>query len=121
VTASAAPGRDASPRRRSLEFSAREVLDLEFFVLMPRSSSSGKRIELKLFTPRGHLYQTLSMSARDASPSTRRRRIEAQGASLPVAGTTIVNNSLYGQWRAEAYVEGESSPCAKPRSFEIAP
>jgi hypothetical protein len=42
-------------------------------------------------------------------------------ARLPVAGTTIVNNSLYGTWKAEAYFEGERTACAKARSFVIKP
>jgi hypothetical protein len=118
-----APSGKATPLRRSLSFSARQILDLEFLVALPSTGlSAGKQIELRLFTPRGHLYQTLSMPSADPEPSSRRRpRYRTVTATLPVAGTTIVNNSLYGAWRAEAYVEGESSPCARPRVFEIQP
>jgi hypothetical protein len=42
-------------------------------------------------------------------------------ARLPVAGTTIVNNSLYGTWKAEAYLVGEQTACARARSFVINP
>jgi hypothetical protein len=29
----------------------------------------------------------------------------------PVAGTLIISNSLYGEWKAEALVEDEIVPC----------
>jgi hypothetical protein len=120
VTAPAPPGKETA-KRRSLSFSARDVLDLELHVAVPSTSpAAGKKIELKLITPRGHLYQMLSAAA-ETEASPRRQRFAIVSASLPVAGTTIVNNSLYGTWRAEAYVEGESAPCAKPRAFEIQP
>ena len=39
--------------------------------------------------------------------------------TLPVAGTSIVGNSLYGTWKAEAFVEDEIAPCGQPASFGI--
>ena len=124
VTAPAPPGKEAA-KRRSLSFSAKDVLDLELHVAVPSTGpAAGRKIELKLFTPRGHLYQMLSPSSGESEAearAARRQRFEIVSASLPVAGTTIVNNSLYGTWRAEAFVEGESSPCAKARAFEIQP
>ena len=48
-------------------------------------------------------------------------RYQTVTTRLPVAGTTIVNNSLYGTWKAEAFFEGERTACAKPRSFVIKP
>lgn len=127
LTAPTPPGERAA-RRRNLEFSAREILDLQLLVLLPLEDpdapAAGRKIELKLFTPKGHLYQTISMTDSPADPpgaSRRRRRYETLTANLPVAGTTIVNNSLYGTWKAEAYVEGETAPCAKGRRFVIHP
>jgi hypothetical protein len=110
--------------RKPLNFSAREVLDLEFQVVIPAdAAASGRELEVKLFTPKGHLYQTLAVSAPKTDPGTspRRGRFQTVIAQLPVAGTTIVNNSLYGTWQAQAFFEGDASACVKPRSFVIKP
>jgi len=120
-------GKPARRLRKPLTFSAAEVLDLEFQVVIPaNASSAGPSLELKLFTPKGHLYQTLAVPAASqasgtAAPPKRRARYRTVTARLPVAGTTIVNNSLYGTWKAEAYVDGERTACAKARSFVIKP
>jgi hypothetical protein len=108
--------------RRAPVFSATSILDLELIVLVP-AEYAGTNMELKLFTPKGHLYQTLEI---DSAPSKTsgdpsRRRYELLTARLPVAGTTIVNSSLYGVWTAEAYFAGASSPCTQARAFAILP
>lgn len=129
VTAPSVPGKPAtrsSRSRKPLNFSAAEVLDLEFQIMVPAAASlAGRRLELKLFTPKGHLYQTLAVSAEASAPKAwtpkRRARYQTVTARLPVAGTTIVNNSLYGTWKAEAYFEGERTACAKARAFVINP
>ena len=126
VTAPDFSGKPAARSRKPLNFSAAEVLDLEFQVVLPADTSfAGRRLELKLFTPKGHLYQTLAVpaatAASKASTKKRRARYQTVTARLPVAGTTIVNNSLYGTWKAEAYFEGEPTACAKARSFVIKP
>jgi hypothetical protein len=108
--------------RKPLQFSATEILDLEFQVVVSANvASQGRRMELKLFTPKGHLYQTLSAAAPTPSSGTARRRSQTLTARLPVAGTTIVNNSLYGTWKVEAYFEGDGNACVKPRAFVIKP
>jgi len=33
-------------------------------------------------------------------------------ARMPVAGTPIINSSLYGDWRVEAYLDGATRACA---------
>ncbi len=102
-----------------------KLLDLRFLVLVPADNaySSSNGLHLKLFTPKGHLYQKLRVpiapAATSAGNQRRRSRYRWVSASLPVAGTTIVTSSLYGRWSAAAYVEGESSPCARPRRFVI--
>jgi hypothetical protein len=136
VTAPTPPGK-MTPRRRPLDFSAASVLDLEFWVVLPTSSAtSAPGIELKLFTPNGHLYQTLSApfvapvvapvaprAAAAAGPASPGRppRFQTVTLRLPVAGTTIVNSSLYGAWTAEAYLAGVPSPCTKALGFQIRP
>lgn len=105
--------------QRSRGFSASEILDLRFLVLVPADDAG--TLHLKLFTPKGHLYQELRVTTELAADRNQRRRSRHRwlSASLPVAGTTIVTSSLYGRWRAEAYVDDGSSPCARPRSFII--
>jgi hypothetical protein len=65
-------GKPASRARRPLNFSAAEVLDLEFQVVVPAgASSAGRPLELKLFTPK-------AISTR-RSPSPRQARVPARG------------------------------------------
>ena len=139
--------RDKARARRPV-FSATEMLDLEFQVLLPRRLKGRHRIDLKIYTPYGHLYQTLTvpftaergnaLRRRGATPKrriegyphpvreanvssvrSRGRRFHMVSAGLPVAGTSIVNNSLYGLWKVEAYLDGSLEPCCRARSFEI--
>jgi hypothetical protein len=99
------------------------VLDLLVQVMVPANAASARRVEVKMYTPKGHLYQTLSVASGDRSsrPRSTRARYQTVSLRLPVAGTTIVQSSLYGTWRAEAYLEGDATACAKPRSFAIEP
>ena len=39
--------------------------------------------------------------------------------SMPVAGTPIVHNSLYGQWTATAYLDDDVEPCSPTKAFLI--
>jgi hypothetical protein len=115
--------KSAARARKPLDFSAAEILDLEVQVVVPAGLSSPD-LELKLFTPKGHLYQKLalpSVSALSSTASKRKPRYKTVTARIPVAGTTIVNSSLYGTWRVEAYLEGEPAACVKPRTFVIKP
>lgn len=114
----------SEPRaRRTFGFSASEVLDLRFLVLVPASRNASDVVYLKLFTPKGHLYQKLRLPrdpvAFGQTRHGRRSRYRWVSSSLPVAGTSIVTSSLYGMWRAEPYVEGQSAPCARVRRFVI--
>jgi hypothetical protein len=109
--------------RKPLTFSAAEVLDLEFQIVIRTDALAGRGLELKVLTPKGHHYQTLALPApsEGSDPAKRRSRYRTVTARLPVAGTTIVNNSFYGTWKAEAYFAGERIACAKARSFVINP
>jgi hypothetical protein len=44
------------------------------------------------------------------------RRYEVS-AKLPVAGTMIMTNSLYGRWTVEPYLDGGVRPCGQAQSF----
>ena len=106
-------------------FSASKVLDLELTVRLPRSIRA-ETVELNLFTPEGHLYQTLSVPV---SPATDAGAGESRGpgsyrtvsATLPVAGTTIVRSSLYGTWKVEAYLDRAQTPCGPALELAIRP
>ncbi len=130
----------ATPKKGSATqgFSVRQVLDLNFRVRLAASATPGS-LEMRYFTPSNHLYQSVLVPiAAEASLEAERSlqgypfpvkvsKVEpdpdasARGASafrsvatpaFPVAGTMIVNNSLYGVWRAEAWLEGASAPCS---------
>jgi hypothetical protein len=67
----------------------------------------------------------VSSAAMPPATSGRRQRVNQKrtgSVTLPVAGTTIVTNSLYGDWKVEAFLDGErDTPCSKPLSFTIEP
>ena len=127
-------------------FSATKVIDLDFSMLFaPDSDKKFKGthvLELRVFTPRGHLYESTSIPfTAEAAKKGGKEKIDryplplpvevlaettyAKGKYLlvktrvPVAGTPIVNNSLYGEWRAEAYLDDELLPCSIPATFTL--
>ncbi len=135
LTVSAVPVSSSTDRG----FSARDTLDLKFRVQLPGQGTPGL-VEMRYFTPAGHLYQSVqvpvaaegSLEAERSLPDhpfpVKVARVEAtasKGAdtdgtdrerfvempALPVAGTVIAQNSLYGSWRAEAWPAGAASPC----------
>ena len=137
------------PRAARHVFSATRILDIEFQTMLRRRVQGPHTLQLKLYTPKGHLYQILTV------PFTAPGRGEAEGekpgkrwvdghpepvdeqeaqavrfegfhrhqvnAILPVAGTLITNNSLYGQWRVEPQLDDDPEPCGPPESFFIKP
>jgi len=106
-------------------FSASEILDLELQAVVSRRLADDRQVEFKVYTPSGHLYQLLraELSAPEAggrsrSPSRERRQLSVS-ARLPVAGTSIVTNSLYGRWTVVAHLDGSSEPAGPPSSFTL--
>jgi hypothetical protein len=100
--------------RRSPEkpvFSAREVGDLELVVAYPRRLT-GRRMELKLRTPRGHLYQTLAVML---EPFPRQRVLGEASVRLPVSGTLIEQGALFGSWSVVPVLDGAESSCRERR------
>lgn len=143
LTVAAIPASSSTDRG----FSARNVLDLQFRVQLPGQNTPAQ-VEMRYFTPAGHLYQVVQVPvASEGSLETERplpdhpfpvkvARVEVRAPrgkgsdgtdrerfvtmpSLPVAGTVIAQNSLYGAWRAEAWPAGAQSPCTL--SFTIRP
>jgi len=124
VESIAAPNSASTKRRRfRRRFSAREVLDLRFNVLLHAKNDAGL-VEIKLYTPAGRLYDILEARAdgdQSALPRRSRRRRRVVSAKFPVAGTHITNRSLYGKWRADVYLNGSDERCGRPKRFFIQP
>jgi hypothetical protein len=127
-------------------FSATEVIDVQFAIVFSKTVaaqfSGVHMVEFRIYTPQGHLYEsiTIPMTTNSRRSGERHRvpgypdlvpvqvlqsikRGGGQGVfaevTLPVAGTSIVSNSLYGEWTAEAVVEDEGAACAQPMTFTI--
>ena len=97
-----------------------------------RARSRGERpgphtLRLQLFTPSGHLYQVLAIPFAAAGGPARRRspgglpraRRPVVSATLPVAGTAIMANALYGSWTLTAHLDGNAEPCGRAQTFVI--
>jgi hypothetical protein len=126
-------------------FSATRILDLRLDTVIGATVQGSHLLQLKLYTPKGHLYQVLSVpftvaAGDEARPAAKRwvdgypepldeqraKPIDHLGtarrgvsATLPVAGTSIMTNSLYGQWMVEPYLDDER--CGAARTFVIGP
>jgi hypothetical protein len=110
-------------------FSASSTLDLGLAVAVRPDLSPDARLELRLLTPRGHLYQSLAVAppapadpeaagtTGKAERGRARREARTLSTAFPVAGTAIVNHSLYGRWTVEPYLDGQS--CGPPVRFWI--
>jgi len=64
--------------------------------------------------PRPLPVQTLGRT-----PRRRRLTPDAAVARLPVAGTSISLGSLFGDWTVVPYLDDQTAPCGRPRTFEI--
>ena len=124
VTAPDAPAQVKRRAKKKPTFSASSILDLKLEVVLSAAVKGHHQLEFKVYTPKGHLYQSLSaaMAAGAANEEKRRGQKRTAAATLPVAGTTIVTNSLYGEWRVDAFLDGErETACGKALSFVIEP
>ncbi|SRR6266571_1831074 len=90
-------------------FSATEILDLKLSTQLRRHLEGPHVLQIKVFTPRGYAYQILTV------PFTASGQLPELSATLPVAGTAIMANSLYGRWSVEPFLDGAS--CGVRRSF----
>jgi len=68
-----------------------------------------------LYAPDGTLYQRFSTAF------TGERRPVAVVTRVPVAGSTIADSSLLGEWCAEAFLDDEDAPIARRRFDLLAP
>jgi len=122
-------------------FSATKVLDIQFAIIfskqVAKQFANAHNVEFRVYTPQGNLYQSISIPiTNDPDRAGERHRIpgypdlvpvqvlqsinhgNGKGmfatVTLPVAGTPIVSTSLYGEWKADAVVEDEATPCSTP-------
>ncbi len=121
-------------------FQATRILDLDLEVRFAAGFAGDHVLHVKLVTPKGHHYQTLSVPVATAARAGALRRVEgfprplvvrvarpARGRSgetvvaqqLPVAGTSIVASALYGTWTAIAYLDDATEACGPSASFVI--
>jgi hypothetical protein len=138
------------PGRRQSRISAATTIDLQLQVRIRAVLRDDHVLRLELLTPRGYLYQTMTLPFRFATGSevqvargeaatrsiagfphpldvqllsvpTRRRPVaDRVTARLPVAGTSIALGSLFGEWTAVPYLDDQSAPCGPAASFVIA-
>ena len=107
----------ALPGRSS--FSVTRILDLELRAQVRPLPAGPHLLELKLYTPRGHLYEVLPVAFEGTRPKkTERRRVVAR---LPVAGTSIVAASLFGRWRVDVHLDGAPQSCGTATHFRLTP
>jgi hypothetical protein len=140
VAVSAIDKSEGKFRRR---FSATRSADLTFHVRFDRSLNEEHLVTLKVFTPNGHIYRQydipLASGGEKRSGRTRSlpgypypvkvhatqtekaggRTFESVMVSFPVAGTTIVTSSLYGRWKVELFLDGDSERCGRPTFFHL--
>ena len=116
----------AKTRRRKPRFSAAEIMDLQLQALVSRKLTGHHSLEFKIYTPKGNLYQSMTLQFDADAPipegaRRRSRRFQEVNAVLPVAGTSIVTSSMYGTWKVEAFLDGNNRRCSRPRKFKINP
>jgi hypothetical protein len=103
---------------------------------------SSHTVELRVTGPRGSLYQSMTVPftndpaaagqlvqvptyprpmAAQAPTSLTVQKVPYQAVivSLPLGGTAIVDNSLYGKWTATAYLDGGQAACGTAAAFTI--
>ncbi|HVT02583.1 MAG TPA: hypothetical protein VHL58_04305 [Thermoanaerobaculia bacterium] len=127
-------------------FSVTQILDIELTAMFPKSAANkliGLHVaEIRIYTPKHSLYQSISLPfSADAKRKGEKHRLQnypelvplrvlrdlsgsgkpylGLTASLPVAGTPILMNSMYGTWSAEAFLDGEPFACSPSVKFAI--
>jgi hypothetical protein len=129
-------------------FSATQILDLQFRTTLARPLKGQHVLELKVYTPKGHLYQVLTVpfsAPLPTMPAPKPMRLEptveskgkgpanrvakpvvddpdqppSVAATFPVGGTAIVTSSLYGHWTVTPHLDGSLDACGPARQFRI--
>ena len=112
-------GSPQAPHGAMSAFSVTKILDLELRAYLRPLPAGPHVVELKLYTPRGHLYEVLPV----AFERTRSKKIVLRpvAARLPVAGTSIVTASLFGRWRVDVHLDGAPQSCGTATHFRLTP
>lgn len=97
-------------------FRATRVVDLRIGARLLGRARGERMLRLRVHAPGGFLYQVFELPL-DASHG-RRRRFEAR---LPVAGSSIMANGLYGRFEVVPYLDDQPRPCGRPLGFTIQP
>jgi hypothetical protein len=111
---------------RSREWSAREVMDLRFETRLTSREETAE-VEFRVYTPGGHLYRKVSMDTPpspdqpDRTGPVRRTPSNRARGAMPVSGTGIVRNGLYGKWTVVPHIVGDRNPCGRSFSFDLVP
>jgi hypothetical protein len=143
VSVEISSGTSAAAATAKPRFSVSKTLDLTFTVLFPVSTSGQHVIELRVFTPDGQLYRSMAIPIVDGTRAATSRTVpgyprpvaekalarvtrgttaySAAAIPFPVGGTDIVSSGLYGQWKAQAHVDGADSPCVSAVAFTLNP
>lgn len=136
-------GPTAETSGRGGGFSAHLVEDLTITVLFPGKLNEKHVLALDFSTPKGFLYQTITLPVAAPGTPPAERAIEGYPRPLrelvpqvttigtsrlywvevpfPVGGTMIVTASLYGLWHVAPRLDGATMPCAPPTGFTIVP
>src|SRR5262245_15077253 len=102
-------------------FSASLTPDLQITTTFPGTLIGNHRLLLRILTPQGHLYQRFSIPFDATLHRHARGAVRSVSARLPVAGTAITTNGLYGRWTVVPYVDDELAPCTGERHFVLVP
>jgi hypothetical protein len=121
-------------------FSASRTTDVTFAVLFKQGFSGDHLLDLRVFTPAGHLYQSIAVPIGDEEGSRRvdgyarplkvkkpkpavlsNERFSRVEVVFPVGGTSISASSLYGRWSVQAFLDGATDPCGAKTHFQIKP
>jgi hypothetical protein len=85
-------------------------------VFRARLRPGSPTLSLRVCTPGGHLYQTITTSLSGATES---RGGPVVTARLAVTGTAITTNGLHGRWNVEPWPGGGTGPCGPAREFVL--
>jgi hypothetical protein len=124
--------------------SASATLDLIARVELPPEVTGSHLLELRFILPGGELYQSLSFPIASSGlikaaalpvpgypfPVAVHAPVAAASKvpggwqveqNLPVAGTPILDTSLFGTWSLAAFLDQSENPCTVPLSFDLQP
>jgi hypothetical protein len=99
------------------DFEAQIVREVRINVWWNVGGTQTQRLEL--FAPDGSLYRRVSASF-DANALPRTQGRVLVQTPLPVGGTWITEYSLFGAWRVDVYLAGQSAPVTSA-SFVLNP